>query len=59
MELGNSNGRIGGRIEGSKRDRNSIGRPTKSTNLDPWSSLSLNCQPKNIHRLDLILPTYM
>ena len=33
MELGNSCGRIGGRIEGPKGNRNSTGRPTESTNL--------------------------
>jgi hypothetical protein len=32
MELGNSYGRIGGRIAGPEGDRNSTGRPT---NLDP------------------------
>ena len=34
MELEDSYGRIGGRIIGPGRDRNSIGRKTKSTNLD-------------------------
>ena len=34
-------------------DRNSTGRPTESTNLDPWGSQSLNHQPKNVvHWLD-------
>jgi hypothetical protein len=36
MELGDSYGRIGGKIAGSKGDRNSTRRPTESTNLDPW-----------------------
>jgi hypothetical protein len=36
MELGDSYGRIGGRIVGSEGDRNSTGRPTESTNLYPW-----------------------
>jgi hypothetical protein len=57
MELGYSDGRIGGKIVGPKGDRNSIG--TESTNLDPWGSQSLNHQPKNIHGLDLGLPIYM
>jgi hypothetical protein len=35
MELGDSYGRIGGRISGAERDRNSTRKPTKSTNLDP------------------------
>ena len=33
--------------------RNSAGRATESTNLDPWVSQSLNHQPKNVHRLNL------
>jgi len=33
VEPGDSYGRIGGRIVGSEGDRNSIGRPTESTNL--------------------------
>ena len=28
--------RVGGRIEGPEGDRNSIGRPTESNNLDLW-----------------------
>ena len=53
MERGDSYGRMGGRIVASKRDRNSTGRPTELTNLDPWGSQSLNHQPKSINRLDL------
>jgi hypothetical protein len=34
-ELGNSCGRVGGRIEGPERDRNIIGKPTEPTNLNP------------------------
>jgi hypothetical protein len=44
---------------GPKGDKNSTGRQTESTNLDPWGSQSLNHQPKNIHRLDLGLPVHM
>jgi hypothetical protein len=40
----------------SPGDRNPTGRSTTSTNLDLWSSHTLNHQPKNIHRLDLGLP---
>lgn len=29
-------GRVRGRIEGAEGDGNPIGRPTVSTNLDPW-----------------------
>jgi hypothetical protein len=60
MELGDSYERIGGRIVGLEGDRNSTGRPTESTKLgNPSGFQSLNHQPRNIHRLDLGLPTYM
>jgi hypothetical protein len=42
-----------------KRYRNTTGRPTESTNLDPSGSQSLNHKLKNIHGLDLGLPAYM
>ena len=45
IEVGDSYGRIGGRIVGPKGDRNSTGRITGSTSLDQWGSLSLNHQP--------------
>ncbi|XP_021035460.1 uncharacterized protein LOC110307580 [Mus caroli] len=35
-ELGDSYGRVGGRIAGTEGDKNSIGRPIESANLDPW-----------------------
>ena len=38
---------------GHKRDRLYTGRPTGSTDLDPWGSQSLNHQPKNLQGLDL------
>jgi hypothetical protein len=59
MELGDSYGRIVGNIVGLKGDRNSTERATESTNLDPLGSQSLNHQPKNIHKLNLGLPTNM
>ena len=37
-ELGDRYGRVRGRIEGAEGDGNPIGRPTVSSNLDPWSS---------------------
>jgi hypothetical protein len=58
IELEDSYGRTGERIVGPEGDRNSTGRPTESTNLDPWSSQSLNRQPRNIHRLNLGFPTH-
>jgi hypothetical protein len=45
-----SSGRVGGRIEGSQEDRNSIERPIESTILDFSSIQKLNRQPKGIHR---------
>jgi hypothetical protein len=59
MDLGESYGRVGRKIEGPKEDRDSTERPTESTNLDPLSSQSLNHLPKNIHRLNLALPVHM
>lgn len=53
MELGDSYGRVGGRIMGPKGDGNSKGRPTESTNLDLWCLSKTEHQPKNIHRMDL------
>jgi hypothetical protein len=38
MELGDSYGKIGGRIAGPRGDRNSTGIPTESINLDAWGS---------------------
>jgi hypothetical protein len=40
MELGDAYGRTGGRIAEPKGDRNSTGKPTELTNLDPWASPS-------------------
>jgi hypothetical protein len=56
MELEDSDGRTGGSIMGPKEDRKSTGKPTESTNMDPWGCQRLNHQPKNIHRLDLGFP---
>ena len=53
-----THGRIGGRIEEPKGDRNSTGKP-KESNLDPWDPQSLNHPPKNIHRLDPGLSAHM
>jgi hypothetical protein len=38
MKLGDSYRRIGRRISGPEGDRNFTGRPTETTNLDPWGS---------------------
>jgi hypothetical protein len=36
MEVKDSSGRVGGKIEGPEGDQNSTGSPTESTNLDSW-----------------------
>ena len=36
MELGEFYRRVGRKIEGPEEDRDSTGRPTELTNLDPW-----------------------
>ena len=59
IKLGDSYGRIGGRIVGLQGNRNFTGRPIESASVNPWGSQSLNHQPKNIHRLDLCLLTHM
>jgi hypothetical protein len=59
MELGDSYGRIGGRIAGPKGDRNFTGRPTESTNLEPWGSQSLNHQRKDVYGLYLSIHSHM
>jgi hypothetical protein len=40
--LGDSSGRVWGMIEGPKGDRNSMGRPKESANMDPWGSQRLS-----------------
>ena len=59
MELGESYGRVRGRIEDLAGNRNSTGKSTKLTNLDPRGSQRLNHQSKNIHRLNLGLLTHV
>jgi hypothetical protein len=39
MELGESYGRVGRKIEGPKEDRDFKGRTIESTGLDPWELL--------------------
>jgi hypothetical protein len=36
MEIGESYRRVGRRTEGLEEERDPTGRPTESTNLDPW-----------------------
>jgi len=35
-EIRDSYGRVGGRVKSPEEGRDSTGRPTDSTNLDPW-----------------------
>jgi hypothetical protein len=42
MKVGDSYESAGGRIEGPEGDRNSTGRPTESTSLDPWQLSETN-----------------
>ena len=53
MELGESYGRVGGRIEGPEEDRDSIGRPRESTNVDPWELTETEPSTKSELRLNL------
>ena len=59
MELGDSHVRAGGKTAGPEGDRNSAGRLTESTNLDPWGFQRPIHQPKNIHGLDVGFPVLM
>jgi len=49
---------MGEGLRGPEGDRKSIGRPTMSTNLDPWCSQRPNHQPKSIQELDLSPPIH-
>jgi hypothetical protein len=51
MELWESYGRVGGWLKGLKRNRNSPGRPTQSTNLDPWEPLEIELRTKEHTRV--------
>jgi hypothetical protein len=52
IEFGDPYGRVEKRIEGPEWGRNSTGRPTVPTNMDPGGSQSLSHLPKSMHRLD-------
>jgi len=51
MELRESCGRVGGRIEGSREDGDSTGRLIRSINLNPWK-LSETEPPSKEHTWD-------
>jgi hypothetical protein len=51
IEPGHHKGKVRVRTEGAKRDCNSIGRTTVSTNLNSQSSPGLSHQSKSIHGL--------
>jgi hypothetical protein len=46
MELGDCYGKAEGSIEGSEGNRNTIGKPTESTNPDPWGLSETEPQTK-------------
>jgi hypothetical protein len=56
IEHGDSYERFEEKVEEPKGNRNFIGRPTESTNLDPLGSQRLIHQPKSINGLDIALP---
>jgi hypothetical protein len=42
LRSGDSYGSVRGRIKGTEEDGNPIGRPTLSTNMDPWELPEIN-----------------
>ena len=52
MELGESYGRVGGRIEGQEEDRDATEDQQNQITWTLGGSQRLNCQPKSIHGLD-------
>ena len=56
MQVRDTYGRVGGRIEAHKVNGNPIGRPTESTNLDPWE-LSESESPTKEHTWARMTPT--
>lgn len=57
MELWESCGRVRANTERPKEDRDSISRPTESTNIDPLR-ISENDTPKRLYRLELDSPIH-
>jgi hypothetical protein len=55
-EVGDPCGRVRGRIEGTEGDGNPIGRPTVSTNLDPWELPETKPPTKEHTQADLRQP---
>jgi hypothetical protein len=57
MELGESYGRGRGRIEGARGVKDTIRKPTESTNLGPWglmeTELPVSMEPGSINEMDL------
>jgi hypothetical protein len=59
-EIRDHYGRVRGKIDGPQRDRTyPRGRPTVSTNLDPWELPETEPQPKSRYRLVLGPGTYI
>ena len=59
MELREAYGRVKRRIEGPKEYRDSTGRPTESTNLDPWGLLETEPPTKEHTQAGLRAPEHM
>jgi hypothetical protein len=53
MELGESNGRVRGRIEGARMVKSTTKRPTEPTYLGPWELTEVEPSPKEHYGLDL------
>jgi len=59
MNVRDSYGRVRGRIEGPKGDRNSTEKPTESTHLNPWEFPETEPPTKKHTWAVLGLPVYM
>jgi hypothetical protein len=59
MELADSCGRIGGKMENAKLNSNSTIRPIESNILNPRTFQKLKHKPKSGQCPDLGLPTYL
>jgi hypothetical protein len=54
-----SYGRVWGRIMGPEEDSDSTGKPTKSTNLDPWGCPETESSTKELAGAGPRPPTHM
>jgi hypothetical protein len=56
---GDSYGKVSGRIEGTEGDGDPIGRPTVSTNLDPWEAPETELPTKEYTQAGLSLTSLL